>query len=213
MANKSVVLMLCLAAAVLLLLPQDEGGTDDAGDSSGDDESNVFLDTVDTIMEKIDEGVAILSGPGPVADMCTSEAAKRMMRASESCRLVPYNLNDGGWTAGWGHQYTRYETVPASITQAQADSMFEDDVVNRGESKVKLYIKVPLTQNQFDAIVDISYGLSVKGFKKFADNVNAGNGIDSIAQSSVAWVAPIYANGIRNRRNRQVAMFNNGVYA
>ena len=193
-----------IAAAVLLLRQQDEGGQ---GDDGNDDET--ILDEMGNAMDKVIGSIA----PGPVADMRTSAAAKRMMRKSESCSLTPYNLNDGGWTIGWGHQYTRYETVKQSITQAEADAMFEDDVINRGESKVKLYVTVPLTQNQFDAMVDISFGLSVKGFKKFAANVNAGLGLDGIAQSSVAWVAAIYQNGIRNRRNRQVEMYDRGVYA
>ena len=186
-----------------------------AGSAQDGNEEDTLMDG---IMNKIDEGVALVSAPGPVADMSTSEAGKRMMRLSEACRLVPYNLHDGvggsdAWTGGWGHQYTRYETVPKILTQAEADAIFEDDVVSRGESKVKLYVTVPLTQCQFDAVVDISYGLSVKGFRKFADNINAGNGLDGIAQSSVSWVAALYQNGIRNRRNRQIAMYDNGVYA
>lgn len=189
-----------IGAAMYYAWPTPGAGADDEG-------------AVDEIMNKIDEGMAMINGPGPVAGMSTSEGAKRMMRASESCRLTPYNLNDGGYTIGWGHQYTRFETVKQSITQDEADAMFEDDVVSRGESKVKLYIAVPLTQNQFDAMVDISYGLSVKGFKRFAASVNAGNGIDGIAAESVSWVADIYANGIRNRRNRQLSMYNYGVYA
>ena len=213
MNKRFILLAMAAAAAVLLLMPPARPPGDDNASSDGDDEPNVFSDAMETIMQTVDAGVAIVSGPGPVANMRTSEAAKRMMRASESCRLTPYNLNDGGWTIGWGHQYTRFETVQPSITQAQADAMFEDDVINRGESKVKLYIMVPLSQSQFDAMVDISYGLSVKGFKKFAANVNEGNGLDGIAQSSVFWVASIYQNGIRNRRNRQVAMFDDGVYA
>lgn len=202
------VVIAAIAAVALAAVWTINKQRDDASES--DDEQDTFMDE---IMNKIDEGVALVGGAGPVADMRTSEAAKRLMKRSESCRLTPYNLNDGGWTIGYGHQYTRFETVAQSITQAQADAMFDDDVAARGESKVKLYVTVPLTQQEFDAMVDISFGLSVKGFKKFADNVNAGNGLDGIAQSSVSWVAAIYQNGIRNRRNRQVAMFDNGVYA
>lgn len=198
--DQKTVLALIVGALVLYAVAHQDDGDD--------------TETIgDEIMNKFDEVAALVTGPGPNANMVTSQAAKRMMRASESCRLTPYNLGDGGLTIGWGHQYTRFETVAASITQAQADAMFESDVVTRGESKVKLYVSLDLDQSEFDALVDISYGLSVKGFRKFAAQVNAGNGIDDIAAASIAWVAPIYANGIRNRRNRQLAMYNEGQYS
>ncbi len=168
---------------------------------------------IDTTMTKIDEATAALSGPGPVADMQTSPAMLGMLRRRESCRLTPYNLGDGGWTIGWGHQYGKYETVPASITQAQADAMFIDDVVSRGEKWVKLYVAVDLAQYEFDALVSIAYNMSPQSFKKFADSVNAGDGIDDIAQASVGWVADKYRNGIQNRRGAELNVFNNGVYA
>ena len=209
----ALVVRVAIVAAVLAVVAwRMNAGPVDGGEPGNQDDT-----ITDEIMNKIDEGIAMVSAPGPVAEMSTSEQAKRMMRAFESCRLKPYNLNDGvggsvAWTIGWGHQYTKFETVAQSITQAQADAMFDDDVASRGESKVKLYVTVPLTQCQFDALVDISFGLSVKGFKKFAANVNAGNGLDGIAESSVAWVAAIYQNGIRRRRVSQVAMFDQGVY-
>lgn len=170
-------------------------------------------DLIDSTMTKIDQAAGMMSGPGPVADMTTSDAGLSLMKRRESCRLLPYNLGDGGWTIGWGHQYGKYETVPASITQDQADAMFADDVVNRGERWVKLYVTVPLTQSQFDALVSIAYNMSPQSFKKFADAVNAGDGIDDMAQQSVGWVAATYRNGIQNRRNTEMNMFDNGEYA
>jgi lysozyme len=122
-------------------------------------------------------------------------------------------LGDGGWTIGWGHQYSRYEYVPASITQEQADAMFIDDVVNRGERWVKLYVTVPQTQEQFDALVSIAYNMSPQSFKKFAAEVNAGNGIDAIATASIGWVREGLQNGIRNRRYSEMNLYNAGIYA
>ncbi len=86
-------------------------------------------------------------------------------------------------------------------------------MVNRAEKWVKLYVTDNLTQNQFDALVSIAFNMSPQSFKKFADSVNAGNGIDDIAQQSVGWVASVYTNGIQNRRTAEMNVFNNGVYA
>lgn len=170
-------------------------------------------DLMDSTMTKIDEGVAMVAGPGPLADMSTSDAGLALMRRRESCRLTPYNLGDGGWTIGWGHQYGKYETVPQSITQDQADAMFVADVVDRGEHWVKLYVDTDLEQYQFDALVSIAYNMSPQSFKKFAASVNAGDGIDGIAQDSVGWVAAAYTRGIQNRRNSEMNLYDNGVYA
>jgi lysozyme len=199
MDQKTIVLLVVGALVVYAMANQD---------SEGDDEN-----LVDEVMNKIDEGVAIVTGPGPLQNMSTSPGGKRMIRNSESCSLTAYDLGDGGITIGWGHQYTRFEIPKQSILQEEADAMFENDVVTRGESKVKLYVMVPLTQYQFDAMVDISYGLSVKGFKKFAASVNAGNGIDGIARESVAWVADVYKRGIGLRRDRQMSLYNEGFYS
>jgi lysozyme len=156
---------------------------------------------------------AQLSGPGPCADMHTSQAECNILMAREAFSATPYNLGDGGYTWGYGHQGTKNEIVPVTISKADAQTLFYSDVVNRGESVVKQYINVPLTQNQFDALVSIAFNMSPHSFRKFAAQVNAGNGIDGIAQASVAWVPAKYTNGIQNRRSAEMALYDNGVYA
>jgi lysozyme len=106
-----------------------------------------------------------------------------------------------------------FGTLPDSITQAQAQALFDQDVQQRAANWVRLYVTAPITQNQFDALCSIAYNMSPKSFKHFADAVNAGQGIDGVAQASVAWVAPNLQNGISNRREAEVALFDNGVYA
>ncbi|PMS20696.1 glycoside hydrolase family 24 [Paraburkholderia rhynchosiae] len=151
--------------------------------------------------------------PNPAASMQPSAAMVAKLKSNEGLRLTRYALGDGGWTIGYGHYSTNMADIPATCTQAQADAWFASDLQQRAAKWVQLYVTVPLTQNQFDALVDIAYNMSPRSFKKFADSVNAGNGIDDIAQASVSWVAPALQNGIQNRRNAEIAMFNDGVYA
>lgn len=196
--NNKLVLALIIGAAIIWY------------ENQADDSDPQNEDLVDSTMTKIDEAVAAVSGPGPIADMSMSAAGLRMLRNREACYLKPYNLGDGGWTIGWGH-YSK--SKPDDITQDQADAMFADDVVNRGEKWVKLYVQIDLSQAQFDALVSIAYNMSPQSFKKFADSVNAGDGIDGIAQQSVGWVASKFTNGIQNRRNSEMNLFDNGVYS
>jgi lysozyme len=197
MSNK-LVLAVLIGAAIIWY--ENQAGDDDPQNE----------DLVDSTMTKIDEAVAAVSGPGPIADMSMSAAGLNMLSNREACYLKPYQLGDGGWTIGYGH-YSK--SKPNDITQDQADAIFADDVVNRGEKWVKLYVTVDLSQEQFDALVSIAFNMSPQSFKKFADSVNAGDGIDGIAQASVGWVAPAFTNGIRNRRNSEMNLYDNGVYA
>ncbi|GAC1611091.1 MAG: hypothetical protein NVS3B3_21440 [Aquirhabdus sp.] len=175
--------------------------------NSGEEES-----ILDSAMTTIDEVKGSATG-APLQDMQTSDQMKDTLKRRESLRLTRYNLGDGGWTIGYGHFERDISKVPETISQAQADDMFDSDIVNRAEKWVKLYVTVPLTQNEFDALVSIAYNMSPQSFKKFANEVNAGNGIASIAETSIGWVADKFKNGIRNRRNEEIAIFDNGLYA
>jgi lysozyme len=202
MDNKSLLLLAAVGVAIWWYERQHADSSDPQSE-----------DLIDSTMTKFDEATSLIYGAGPIGDMSMSNAGLAMLRGRERCRLTPYQLGDGGWTIGWGHQYGKYEFVPASITQEQADAMFVEDVVERGERWVKLYVTAPLTQYQFDALVHIAYNMSPQSFKKFAAEVNAGNGIDDIAMASVSWVREGLQNGIRNRRYTEMNLFNDGAYA
>jgi lysozyme len=174
-------------------------------------------DMIDTAQTTLDEAMNTISetfsGPGQIAGMRTSESMLDMLRRREKLMLTPYNLGDGGWTIGYGHFEKTLEALPAISSAADAEALFAIDVQERGEKWVKLYVEVPLTQYQFDALVSIAFNMSPQSFKKFAVSVNNGEGIDAIAQRSVSWVADTFKNGIANRRTAELNVFNNGVYA
>ena len=200
--NTKLLIVGMTAAAALLLLKRQE--------ITGFWQDEDILDAAQTAM---DEVIGAVSIDGQVEYMKTSQNMIDMLKRRESLSLVPYNLGDGGWTIGYGHFERLRSSLPDSITKGQAETMFSQDVTDRGEKWVKLYVKVPLTQNQFDALVSIAFNMSPQSFKKFANAVNAGEGIGGIAEQSVSWVSAKFTNGIRNRRNAEVAVFDYGVYA
>lgn len=146
-------------------------------------------------------------------NMQASDAVRTMLKRSEALRLTRYALGDGGYTWGYGHFEKNPNALPETITEDQANAIFAQDLAERAEKWVKLYVTVPLTQNQYDALTHIAYNMTPQSFKKFANSVNAGNGITQIAQDSIAWVAAKFTNGITNRRNAEINLYNNGVYA
>lgn len=165
---------------------------------------------IDSAITKIDE---LTGGDNTLADMYTSNQMLNQLSRREGYRAAPYQLGDGGYTVGFGHFEKNYQDLPDCSTREKALAVFADDVTNRGEKWVKLYVTATLAQNEFDALVSIAFNMSPQSFKKFAAEVNAGNGIDAIAEQSIAWVQPKFTNGIRNRRSDEMNVFNNGVYA
>lgn len=209
MTHQQGVILIAMAAAALLLMQQEnsEGGGFFPDAAAGDDET--VLDELEQVMDQVIGSVA----PGPVADMWASDQLRAMLKAREKLRLERYNIGDGGWTIGYGHFEKDISRIPARITVDQAERMFDQDVAERAEKWVRLYVKVPLLQHQFDALVHIAYNMSPASFKKFATTVNAGQGIGYWANRSIAWVAGHLQNGIRNRRNQELTLFNTGMYA
>lgn len=180
-------------------------------DTSNPDDSSPVASLGDA-MDEATATVMNMVNPTPASSMQPSAALVAKLKQNEGLRLTRYALGDGGWTIGYGHFSTNLADIPATCTQAQADAWFASDLQQRAVKWVQLYVTVPLTQNQFDALVDVAYNMSPRGFKKFADAVNAGQGIDAIAQASVSWVDPSLQNGIQNRRNTEMAMFDQGDY-
>lgn len=112
----------------------------------------------------------------PVDSLYTSEAMKARLKQREGLRLNRYRLGDGGWTIGYGRFYPDSGTPPPErIDQDTAERWFAEDVTERGERWVKAYVSIPLTQNQFDALVSMAYNLKPSSFKTIAEEVNAGN--------------------------------------
>lgn len=202
---EKLVLAALIAAAVLYIMDED---TPDNTDPTTTD------DTPDTVMTDFTQLADQLKTPAPCANMHASDAICNILMATESYAPTPYKLEDGTtYTWGYGHHGTPSEIPPGYISKADAVLLFKQDVKQRAEDVVKLYVSVPLTQNQFDALVSIAFNMSPRSFRLFAAQVNAGNGIDGIANESVSWVNPKYTNGIRNRRNLEMKIYDTGAYA
>jgi lysozyme len=98
----------------------------------------------------------------------------RLTEQFEGCKLVAYQDQGGIWTIGYGHTKGVYDGM--TCTTEQAEKWLRLDV-EEAEEDVSRLVKVPLTQPQFDALVDFVFNL---GGTKFASStllrlINAGN--------------------------------------
>ena len=92
--------------------------------------------------------------------MKLSDRGKALIKTFEGLKLTAYKDTAGVWTIGYGS--TRYHDNKAVkpgdklTNNEQANALFNNTLTPYEEVVLK-YVKVPLTQNQFDALVSFSY--------------------------------------------------------
>lgn len=96
---------------------------------------------------------------------------------ANSATDVISNSDDGNnaATIGYGHKIKPEENF-GQINEQQADALFKVDVAN-AEKLIKKYIKVNVTQTQFDALVSFAYSVTPQTFKnsKLVRDINNGD--------------------------------------
>lgn len=87
--------------------------------------------------------------------MTTGQKGIALIKKWEACKLDAYICPANKVTIGWGNTF--YEDgskvkMGDKITQARADQLFQN-VVTKFERIVTKNVKIPISQNQFDALV------------------------------------------------------------
>ena len=136
-----------------------------------------------------------------------SKTGVSLTEKSEGCKLTAYKDIVGVWTIGIGHTK---DVKPDSIcTQEQAESWLLDDVQNV-EGAINRTITVPLTQNQFDALVDLGFNIGVGALlnSTLYRLLNAGN-YDGAAEEFPRWdkAGGIHNAGLHARRVKEQELF------
>ena len=84
-----------------------------------------------------------------------------LIKLSEGFRAFPYKDVAGILTIGYGHRIAPHESFPEPITEPEAETLLARDVAIAGQSVSRL-VHVPLTQGQFDALVDFVFNLGAE---------------------------------------------------
>lgn len=79
----------------------------------------------------------------------------------EGCKLIAYQDQKGVWTIGYGHTKGVYQGM--RCTQQQAEAWLLADV-EEAERTVNRLVQFPLTQKQFDALVDLVFNVGTGNF-------------------------------------------------
>lgn len=94
------------------------------------------------------------------ARLCMDQQGLDLLRQSEGLRLQAYpdpGTRGAPWTIGYGHTGPEVQAGLA-IDSAQAEVWLQKDLA-RAEGAVKRLVQVPLTQGQFNALVDFAFNL------------------------------------------------------
>lgn len=106
--------------------------------------------------------------------MKTSNKGIAMIKGHEGFRTRAYRCPAGVWTIGYGH--TRSVNSGDVITESQAEKLLRGDLETA--ERAILAHKLPLSQNQFDALVSFVFNVGTGNFsrssllKKAKVNVN-----------------------------------------
>lgn len=126
----------------------------------------------------------------------------------EGLRLTAYQDSVGVWTIGYGHTGADVH-AGLTITQQQASDLLMQDV-SSAVAAVNRLVTVPLTQNQFDALVDFTFNLGQGNLAKstLLREVNAGNFAAAAAQF-IVWdrAGGVEVAGLKRRREAEAALF------
>jgi lysozyme len=87
-----------------------------------------------------------------------SAAGMELLKRSEGFRSHVYLDATGFPTIGYGHRLLHAESFPDGIDEPQAAEILAADV-REAEEAVERLVKVPLSQGQFDALVDFCFNL------------------------------------------------------
>jgi GH24 family phage-related lysozyme (muramidase) len=143
--------------------------------------------------------------------MNISDKGLKFIMNYEGCRLTAYKpvAAEKYWTIGWGH-YGPDIKEGQKITQAQADQMFRNDIQGYVAGVLKL-VKVPINQNQLDALCSFAYNCGVGALQKstMLKYINAGD-FQSAANEFPRYchgAGGIMLQGLLNRRNKEREVF------
>lgn len=136
-----------------------------------------------------------------------NSAGLALIKESEGLRLEPYKDMGGIWTCGYGH--TKGVTEFTHCTPEIAEAWLEADLMS-AEEDVSRLVKVPLTDNQFAALVCFTFnvGAAALGKSTLLRKLNEG-GYTLVPACLRSWIFDNgrVVDGLKKRREREANLW------
>ena len=124
----------------------------------------------------------------------------------EGKRNTAYRDSKGLWTIGVGHliKPTEQYLLHIVLTDAQVEDLFKDDLRWCDEA-LESSVRVPLNQNQMDALYSLCFNIGETNFKKseVVQHLNQ-NDYNGAANAFMNWVTPAV---LKPRRQKEKELF------
>jgi len=138
--------------------------------------------------------------------MAIAQSTLDFITKEEGARNKAYKDTKGLWTIGVGHLIKADEQhlINETLTDEQVKELLKSDLKWCSEA-VETSVKVPLTQNQFDALYSLCFNIGETNFKKstVVKRLNDGD-YQGAAEAILMWNKP---EVLVNRRKREKALF------
>ena len=135
-----------------------------------------------------------------------------LVKHFEGRRLQSYQDVAGIWTIGYGHTGPEVD-ADQTISEAEAEALLRKDLA-RFENGVTSAVRVDIDQDQFDALVSLSFNIGVSAFKKSTALKLLNKGDVLGAAEAITWWNKATINGVKQevlglvrRRAAEAALF------
>lgn len=139
--------------------------------------------------------------------MRTNDAGIALIKSFEGCKLIAYQDIVKVWTIGYGN--TDNVRAGMTITQEQADALLTSKLISF-ERGVENLVKVPLTDNEFSALVSFAYNLGLGSLERshLLAKLNA-NDVTGAADEFLKWnrAGGVVVDGLARRRAAERELF------
>jgi len=141
-----------------------------------------------------------------------SPAGLALIKRSEGFRARVYRDMAGIATIGWGHRLLHPDSFPDGVTPDLAEHILACDV-DDAEEAVHRLVHVPLTQGQFDALVDFVFNLGAGRLASstLLHDLNAGHYVHA-ALELLRWdhAGNKELESLKTRREAEFALWHGG---
>lgn len=141
--------------------------------------------------------------------MNISDKGLDIIKEFEGLRLKEYIDSGGYLSIGYGHLLTGGERFEDGITKEKAEELLLEDVAD-AVFVVDGMVTVPLTQNQFDALVSFVYNIGGDQFERstLLRLLNEGK-YEEVPKQLMRWIKSNgkEVNGLKRRRKKEGELF------
>lgn len=143
--------------------------------------------------------------------MKINQEGLELIKSFEGLELTAYQDAVGVWTIGYGH--TRTVRPGQTISEDEAEALLRQDL-EIFEEAVERLVKVPINENEFSALVSLTFNIGETAFRNSTALRRLNNGDRKGAADAIEWFNKARVNGqlvelrgLTRRRAAEKALF------